>query len=155
METLGVLVIGYRTDELPAFYTIRTGLRLEHFAGSTEELASILRVHWDDLSGGGVLVANPIPAEASLDERMIDEAIEEALEDASKEGIKGKQLTPFLLKRLADVTDGASIRANRALALHNARVGAELALAYDKRPALGPSEGRVPLQPALHHRMRN
>jgi pseudouridine-5'-phosphate glycosidase len=155
METLGVLVIGFRTDELPAFYTVRTGLRLEHFAGSPEELASILRVHWDDLSGGGVLVANPIPAEASLDERMIAEAIEDALVDAAQEGIKGKQLTPYLLKRLAEVTDGASIRANRALALHNAKVGAELALAYDKRPALGPSEGRVPLQPALHHRMRN
>jgi len=155
METLGVPVFGYRTAERPAFYTVPRGPRTEPFRGSARELASILRVHWDDLSGGGVLVANPIPAEASLDERLIGDAIDEALSDADKQGIGGKRLTPFLLKRLAEVTDGASIRANRALALHNARVGAELALAYDKRPALGPSEGRVPLQPALHHRMRN
>lgn len=155
METLGVLVIGYRTDELPAFYTVRSGLRLEHFAGTPEELASILRTHWDDLGGGGVLVANPIPAEASLDENLIGESIAEALADAEREGVTGKRLTPFLLARLAEVTGGGSIRANRALAVHNAKVGAELALAYDKKPALGPSEGRIPLQRALLHRLRN
>lgn len=155
METLGVLVIGYRTDELPAFYTVRSGLRLEHFAGTPEELASILRVHWEDLAGGGVLVANAIPAEASLDEGLIGDAIAEALADAARDGITGKALTPYLLSRLAEVTGGASIRANRALALHNAKVGAELALAYDQKPALGPAEGRMPLQRALLHRMRN
>jgi pseudouridine-5'-phosphate glycosidase len=155
METLGVLVIGYRTDELPAFYTVRSGLRLDHFAGSAEELASILRVHWEDLAGGGALIANPIPAEASLDEGIVADAIEDSLADATREGITGKALTPFLLSRLAEVTGGASIRANRELALHNAKLGAELALAYDKRPAVGPSEGRVPLQPAHAHRMRN
>ncbi len=155
METLGVLVIGYRTDELPAFYTVRSGLRLEHFAGDADELANILRTHWDDLHGGGVLVANAIPAEASLDEAMINDAIDDALVDAAKQGITGKRLTPFLLARLAEVTNGASIRANRALALHNARVGAELALAYAKRPAHGLAEGRMPLQRALLHRMRN
>jgi pseudouridine-5'-phosphate glycosidase len=155
LETLGVLVIGYRTDELPAFYTVRSGLRLDHFAGTPEELASILRVHWEDLAGGGVLVANPIPAEASLDEGLIAEGITEALEDAAREGIKGKALTPYLLSRLAEVTGGKSIRANRALALHNAKVGAELALAYDQKPALGPAEGRMPLQRALLHRIRN
>jgi pseudouridine-5'-phosphate glycosidase len=155
METLGVLVIGYRTDELPAFYTVRSGLRLDHFAGSTEELSSILHTHWDDLGGGGVLVANPIPAEASLDESVIGDAIERALRDAAKEGVTGKLLTPYLLAKLALTTGGASLKANRALALHNAKVGAELALAYDKKPALGPSEGRMPLQRALLHRMRN
>jgi pseudouridylate synthase len=155
METLGVLVIGYRTDELPAFYTVRSGLRLEHFAGSTEELAKILHTHWDDLGGGGVLVANAIPAEASLDEALITDAIEDSLADAAKQGITGKRLTPFLLARLAEVTGGASIRANRALALHNAKVGAELALAYANKPAHGLAEGRVPLQRALLHRMRN
>jgi pseudouridylate synthase len=155
METLGVLVIGYRTDELPAFYTVRSGLRLEHFAGNTEELAKILRTHWEDLGGGGVLVANPIPAEASLDEALISGAIEDSLAEAAKHGICGKRLTPFLLARLAEVTGGASIRANRALALHNARVGAELALAYANKPAHGLAEGRVPLQRALLHRMRN
>jgi pseudouridylate synthase len=152
METLGVLVVGYRTDELPAFYTVRSGLRLEHFAGTPEELASILRVHWDDLGGGGVLVANPIPAEASLDERMIDEAIVAALAEAARKGITGKALTPFLLAQLAEVTGGASIRANRALAKHNAGVGAELALAYDRRPAL--EVHALPTR-ALLHRLRH
>jgi pseudouridine-5'-phosphate glycosidase len=152
METLGVLVIGYRTDELPAFYTVRSGLRLDHFAGSPEELASILRVHWDDLGGGGVLVANPIPAEASLDENVIGEAIQLALRDAAEQGITGKRLTPYLLGRLADVTGGASIRANRALAKHNARAGAELALAYDRRPQL--EAHAVPTR-ALLHRLRH
>lgn len=153
METLGILVIGYRTDELPAFYTVRSGLRLDHFAGSTDELASILRTHWEDLSGGGVLVANPIPAEASLDEHVIGEAIREALADATKLGITGKRLTPYLLSRLAEVTGGASIRANRALAKHNARVGAELALAYDKRPVL--DAPHAPPAKALFHRLRH
>jgi pseudouridine-5'-phosphate glycosidase len=129
LETLGVLVIGYRTDELPAFYTRESGIRLEHAVGSPEELAAILRRHWDDLGGGGVLVANPIPRDAELDPRRIEAAIHAALAEAEVQGIAGKRLTPYLLARLADVTSGASIRANRALALHNAEVGAALALA--------------------------
>lgn len=153
METLGILVIGYRTDELPAFYTVRSGLRLDHFAGTPEELATILRTHWEDLGGGGVLVANPIPAEASLDERVIAEAIQLALRDAAELGISGKRLTPYLLARLADVTGGASIRANRALAKHNAKVGAELALAYDKRPAV--EHPQATQTRALLHRLRH
>jgi len=156
METLGILVIGYRTDELPAFYTVRSGLRLDHFAGTQDELASILRTHWEDLGGGGVLVANPIPAEASLDERLIGEAIQTALADADRLGITGKRLTPYLLGRLAEVTDGKSIRANRALAKHNARVAAELALTYERRPIL--EHGEMPHAPpsrALFHRLRH
>ena len=152
METLGVLVIGYRTDELPAFYTVRSGLRLDHFAGTPEELASILRVHWDDLGGGGVLVANPIPAEASLDEAVIAEAIQYALADAQRLGITGKRLTPYLLARVAEVTGGASIRANRALAKFNAQVAAELALAYDRHPQ---HEAHAVPTRALLHRLRH
>ena len=129
LETLGVLVIGYRTDELPAFYTRDSGIPLEHHVGAAADLAKILRRHWDDLRGGGVLVANPIPADAELDPRRIEAAIHAALEEADATGIHGKRLTPYLLARLAEVTSGASIRANRALALHNAEVGAALALA--------------------------
>jgi pseudouridine-5'-phosphate glycosidase len=129
LETLGVLVIGYRTNELPAFYSRESGVRLEHSVGSPEELAKILRRHWEDLGGGGVLVANPIPHDAELDPRRIEAAIHAALAEAEVQGISGKRLTPYLLARLADVTSGASIRANRALALHNAEVGAALALA--------------------------
>ncbi len=129
LETLGVLVVGFQTDELPAFYSGRSGLRLEHVAGSATELAAIARRHWDDLGGGGILVCNPIPAAAALDVKMIDAAIEAALAEAEALRITGKRLTPHLLARLAEVTGGASIRANRALALHNAEVGAALAIA--------------------------
>ncbi|MEO8550357.1 MAG: pseudouridine-5'-phosphate glycosidase [Kofleriaceae bacterium] len=128
LETLGVLVIGYRCDELPAFYTPRTEIELEHRVDTPAELAKILRAHWDDLDGGGVLVANPIPADAALDAEMIARAIQTALGDAETRGITGKRLTPYLLQRLAAVTGGASIKANRALALHDAKVAAELAV---------------------------
>jgi pseudouridine-5'-phosphate glycosidase len=129
LETLGVLVIGYRTEELPAFYTRDSGVALEHVVGAAVDLAPILKRHWDDLGGGGVLVCNPIPSDDELDGRRIEAAIHAALNEAEIAGVHGKKLTPFLLSRLAEVTGGASIKANRALALHNAEVGAALALA--------------------------
>lgn len=129
LETLGVLVIGYRADEMPAFYTRDSGVRLEHVVGSPADLAPILRRHWDDLGGGGVLVCNPIPSDAELDPRRIEAAIHAALAEAEAQGVHGKRLTPYLLARLAEVTSGASIEANRALALHNAEVAATLAVA--------------------------
>ena len=127
LETLGVLVVGYRTNEFPAFYSPRSGLMLEHRADSAEELAAIVRKHWHVLGAqSAVLVCNPIPADAAID---VDDEIARALEDAELAGVTGKRLTPFLLKQLADVTAGKSIRANRALAINNARVAAELAVA--------------------------
>lgn len=126
LETLGVLVIGYQTRELPAFYTRTSGLRLEHSVASIDELAAIARAHWA-ISASGILVANPIPEEHEL--RDVGPAIERALADATAAGISGKPLTPFLLARLAEVTQGASIKANRALALNNAEVAAKLAVA--------------------------
>ena len=129
LETLGVLVIGYRTDELPAFYTGRSGIRLDHVAANVAELATIAKRHWDDLDGGAILVCNPIPAASALDPKMIDAAIEAALAEAEVKHISGRRLTPHLLARLAEATGGASIRANRALALHNAQLAAELAVA--------------------------
>lgn len=132
LETLGVLVIGYRTSELPAFYTRTSGIRLDHRVEELDELAAIACRHWNDLGGGGVLVCNPIPADAELDPMSIDTAIAVALADARTMGITGKRLTPHLLARVADVTGGASIRANRALVLSNARVAAELAIAIDR-----------------------
>lgn len=126
LETLGVLVIGFRTRELPAFYTRSSGLKLEHSVESIEELAAIARAHWA-LDVSGILVANPIPEEHEL--RDVGPAIERALAEATAQRIVGKPLTPFLLARLADVTRGASIKANRALALNNAAVAAQLACA--------------------------
>jgi pseudouridine-5'-phosphate glycosidase len=127
LETLGVLVVGYRTSEFPAFYSPRSGLVLEHRVEDAEQLAEVTRQHWSILGvASAVLVCNPIPAEAAID---VDDAIARALEDAKLAGVTGKRITPFLLSRLADATDGKSIRANRALALNNARVAAELAVA--------------------------
>ncbi len=126
LETLGVLVIGYRTNTLPAFYTRSSKLALEHSVDDLAELAAIARAHWS-LGGGGILVANPIPADAELAD--VEPAIEAALADAAAAGITGKPLTPYLLARLAETTRGASIRANRTLALHNAEIASKLALA--------------------------
>ena len=126
LETLGVLVVGWRTSELPAFYSPRSGLALDHHVDTAAELAAILHARWDDLGGGGVLVCSPIPDGDALE---LDGPIARALGDAAAAGITGKRLTPYLLARLAEVTAGASIRANRALALHNARVAAEIARA--------------------------
>jgi pseudouridine-5'-phosphate glycosidase len=130
LETLGVLVVGYQTDEMPAFYTQHSGVRLEHDVRDPRELAAIAHHHWDDLHGGGILVCNPIPSEAVLDAARIDAAIEAAIAEAEARGITGKRLTPHLLARVAEVTGGDSIRANRALARHNAELAAELAVAF-------------------------
>ena len=129
LETLGVLVIGYRTAEFPAFYTGNSGVALDHRVDTAAELAAIARARWDELEAGGILICNPIPESAALDATSIDIAIATALAEATAARISGKQLTPFLLSRLAQATGGASIRANRALALHNAEVASALAVA--------------------------
>jgi len=128
LETLGVLVVGYRTSELPAFYTRTSGLALEHRIDTATELAAVVKAHWE-LGGRGILVANPIPEAAALDPQTIAAAIERAVGDAARAKITGKKLTPFLLAKLAEVTGGDSIKANRALAIHDAQVAAELAVA--------------------------
>ena len=130
LETLGVLVIGYRTAELPAFYTRTSGLPLEHQSDSPADLAAILATRFDTLDQGGVLVANPIPASAALEPAAIDAAIARALHDAGAAGVRGKALTPFLLARIAGATDGKAVAANRALAESNAALAAEIAVAY-------------------------
>ena len=129
LETLGVLMLGYGTDEFPAFYTRQSGIALEHRVDTPAETASILAAHWA-LDRGGVLVANPCPPEAALDALTIEAAIANALAEAQVQRIVGKPLTPFLLAHLARATEGQSIAANRALALNNARVGAQIAVAY-------------------------
>jgi pseudouridylate synthase len=131
LETLGVLVVGYRTGELPAFYTPSSGLVLDHRIDEPDELACACALRWR-LGQGGVLVCNPIPAEHALDAVAIDAAVAAALGEAEAAGIAGKRLTPFLLARIAAVTGGAAVAANRALARHNAAVGADLAVALTR-----------------------
>ena len=132
LETLGVLVLGYGTDEFPAFYTRRSGLRLEHRCDTVEDVARIAAARWE-LGQGGILVANPIPDAAELPATQIKGAIEQAVAAAARDDISGKALTPYLLSELARATGGASIRANRALALNNVRLGAALAQALARQ----------------------
>jgi pseudouridine-5'-phosphate glycosidase len=128
LETLAVPVIGVRTDELPAFYTRRSGLRLEHRVDSAQDAARICHLHWS-LGQAGVLLANPIPEADALEPGLVERAVQEALADATREGICGKALTPFLLAQLARVTGKQTLAANRALAINNARFAAQLAVA--------------------------
>jgi pseudouridine-5'-phosphate glycosidase len=129
LETLGVLVVGYRCAEFPAFYSGTSGLALEHRVDTASELARICLRRWKDFAQGGVLVCNPIPAASALPQNELAEALERALADAETARVRGKRLTPFLLARLAETTGGRAVAANRALARHNAEVGADLSVA--------------------------
>ena len=133
LETLGVLVLGFGCNEFPAFYTAQSGVKLEHRCDDVVELAAILQTHWQQFSGGGALIANPIPPAAALAPEPIAQAVADALREAAAAGIGGKQLTPFLLRRLAEITQGQSVIANRALARNNAKLGAQLAVALMQR----------------------
>lgn len=130
LETKGVAVVGYQTKMLPLFYTRTSDIKLRLQAKNPEELANM--VYTKDLLGltGGVLVANPIPKEDSLDKAYMDKIIAEAVKDSVKDGIKGKDVTPYLLKSIVEKTDGKSLKANLALVYNNALVGAKIAKAY-------------------------
>ncbi|MBI3241878.1 MAG: pseudouridine-5'-phosphate glycosidase [Chloroflexi bacterium] len=127
LETAGVPVIGYGTNEFPAFYTRTSGLKLEASAESAAEVAAMINTKWQMGLAGGVLITAPIPTEAALPSDSINDAIEQALAAAGRQGIKGKAVTPFLLAKVAEITGGASLRANIALLENNARVAAEIA----------------------------
>ncbi len=130
LETKGVPVIGYRTQELPAFYTSHSGIMLEERAESPSEIAAMLEAKWAVGLDGGVVVANPIPEEFSMDPETINPAIDTAVADARRLGISGKRLTPFLLARIVELTGGDSLESNIALVKHNAALAAVIASAY-------------------------
>lgn len=127
LETHGVPVVGYGTENFPAFYTRNSGFRVDYSVHSLAELARALKAKWDLGLTGGMVVANPIPAEHELAPDMISTAISEALAEAKAKQIRGKETTPFLLSRLEALTGGESLKANIELVCHNARVGAKLA----------------------------
>ena len=110
LETKGVPVIGYGTDELPAFYTRHSGFGVDYRADSPEELAAMFKAQRDLGLKGGMLVTNPIPEEYSMDKAVIDAAIDQAIKEASEKGIKGKETTPFLLAKVVELTGGDSLR---------------------------------------------
>jgi len=129
LETKGVPVIGYGTEELPAFYTRKSGFGVDYRVDSPEELAAIFRAQRELDYKGGMLVTNPIPEEYSMDKTVIDAAIEQALDDCGAQGIKGKETTPFLLARVVELTGGDSLESNIRLVLNNAMVAARTAAA--------------------------
>ena len=127
LETKGVPVIGYGTDELPAFYTRRSGFGVDYRVDSPEELAAFYAAQRGLDYPGGMLVTNPIPEEYAMDKDVIDAAIEQALASAKADGIHGKETTPYLLAKVVELTGGESLESNIQLVLNNAAVAARTA----------------------------
>ena len=132
LETHGVTVIGYGTDELPAFYTRKSGFGVDYELDTPAELAKAFHVKRELGLRGGLLVTNPIPEEYSMDKAVIDKAIAEAVENAKKDGIHGKATTPYLLAKIKDLTGGDSLDSNIQLVFNNARLGAAAAVELAK-----------------------
>ena len=129
LETKGVPVIGYGTEELPAFYTRKSGFGVDYRVDSPEELAAMFAAQRDLGYKGGMLVTNPIPEEYAMPKDVIDAAIEQALRECKEQGVHGKETTPFLLARVVELTGGDSLESNIQLVLNNARVAARTAAA--------------------------
>ena len=129
LETKGVPVIGYGTEELPAFYTRRSGLKVDARSDSPEDLAAIFRAQRGMGLKTGMLVTNPIPEQYAMDEDVINTAIDQAVRESVEQGVKGKDITPFLLARVVELTGGDSLESNIQLVLNNARLAAKTAAA--------------------------
>ena len=127
LETFGVPVLGYQTDDFPAFYTRSSGVKVEYRADSPLEVAEIIKAKREMKLDGGVLIGNPIPEEDSLDPQIMNAAIDKALACAKKDGIKGKEVTPYLLAKVKDITNDSSLDSNIKLVYNNARLGAQIA----------------------------
>ncbi|MBS3984102.1 MAG: pseudouridine-5'-phosphate glycosidase [Selenomonadales bacterium] len=132
LETKGVEVIGYQTDSFPAFYTRESALSVTHRLDEPEAIARLMYAKWHLPLRGGIVIANPIPEEHSIPSEWIDEKINYALEEASSQGIKGKDTTPFLLSRVKELTEGSSLKANLELVYNNAVLAARIAKSYSQ-----------------------
>ncbi len=130
LETKGVPVIGYKTDELPAFYTVHSGFSVDRRLDTPKDIAKTFAAKQACGLKGGMLVTNPIPEEFSMDKELIDRTIEEAVCEAEKLGIKGKKITPFLLDKIQKLTGGDSLKANIQLVYNNARLASQIAISY-------------------------
>lgn len=127
LETNGVPVIGFGTDEMPAFYTRRSGFGVDYRVDSSMEVAQALKAKWDLNLKGGMVIGNPIPEEFEMDYDTINNAIESALKEAEEKNIGGKNVTPFLLDKVKTITDGKSLESNIELVYNNAKVAAQIA----------------------------
>ena len=132
LETMGVPVLGFKTEELPAFYNSHSGLKVDYKVESAEEMARIIKSKRENNLVGGILLTNPIPVEYEMKKEVIDNAIATALARMDKEGVKGKECTPYLLKTIVELTGGDSLESNIKLVLNNAAVGSEVAKEYCK-----------------------
>ena len=132
LETLGVPVLGYKTDELPAFYTQKSGYKVDYNLQTPQEIANLLQAKWDLGLKGGVVIANPIPKESSMDFEIMTTAIDQAIAEQNKLGIKGKESTPFLLAKVKELTQGKSLESNIALVKNNVILASKLAVAFVK-----------------------
>ncbi len=131
LETMAVPVIGYGTDEFPAFYSRKSGLSVSARLDSPQEIVAFAKAHWEIGMKSAVLVCQPLSPEEELPREKVDGAIQQARREAHEQDIHGQPLTPFLLARLAELTGGASLKANLSLLLNNARLGAQIAVALD------------------------
>ncbi len=129
LETMGVMVVGYQTDEFPAFYSQTSGLPVQVRVDSPEEVAQIARSQWDIGLRSALLLVVPPPEDVALPNEQVESAVEEALEKAAEMGIRGQQVTPFLLEQVSLITGKASLKANLGLLLNNAKVAAHVARA--------------------------
>jgi pseudouridine-5'-phosphate glycosidase len=127
LETKGVPVLGYQTDELPAFYTRKSGFGVDARMDSPDELAAVWRIKRELGLTGGMIVANPVPEKYSMDYKTINSAINIAVDEAKKRGIKGKELTPYLLSKIKETTGGESLETNIHLVLNNSALAAKTA----------------------------
>ena len=133
LETKGVPVIGYKTSELPAFYTTRSGFNVDYRVDAASEIADIITTKWELSIDGGVLVTNPIPVAFELESSVMNEAINKAIVEAESEKIVGKKITPYLLSKVNEITDGKSLEANIKLIKNNANLAAKIAVHYSKK----------------------
>ncbi len=127
LETMGVAVVGYQTDEFPAFYSSKSGLKLSVQVDTPAEAAAIARAQWEMGISSAVLVVQPPPAEAALPHEQVDAVIDQAVREAAEKGIRGAAVTPFLLGRVSELSGGASLRTNLALLRNNAILAAQIA----------------------------
>lgn len=130
LETHGVPVIGYQTAEFPSFYTPSSGSMVQTRIDTPEDIARCMKIKWDLGLAGGLVIGNPVPPKDAMDESLIEGAITEALKEATEKEIEGKEVTPYLLERINQLTHGESLKSNIALVRNNASLGAKIALAY-------------------------
>ena len=140
LETLGIPVVGYGTTEFPAFYSRESGLSLQHRVDSPEEAAKLMCIHWDlgwlgQGTTAGIVIANPPPADVAMARNEVEALVAGAMESADTTGVRGKGVTPYLLKELATKSGGRTLKTNIALLVANARLAAGIAAAYSARKA--------------------